>query len=157
MRRPKLLVVLAVLAVIVAAGVVVLWPQTEPNRITSENCDRIKEGMSRAEVEAILGPPGDYRTSLGETMLVDGAWRGDWADYGPVVATWVPILDSQGRPSLPKTSAGIWKCDSIEILVMTADDSGRVLGASTVPRRRTGSPLDNLRWRLKRQWHRWFP
>jgi hypothetical protein len=57
MRRRKLLVALAWLAVVVAAGVVVLWPRE--NRITQENCDRIKEGMSQAEVEAILGPSGD--------------------------------------------------------------------------------------------------
>jgi hypothetical protein len=53
---------LAGLAVVVAVGVVVLWPRTEPNRITRENCYQIKEAMSRAEVEAILGPPGDYST-----------------------------------------------------------------------------------------------
>src|SRR5690349_20867928 len=55
----KLLGLLALLAVI-AATAVALWPQ--PDRITFENCDRITEGMSRAEVYAILGSPGDYRT-----------------------------------------------------------------------------------------------
>ena len=34
MRRRTLLVALAGMAVVVAAGVVVLWPHTEPNRIT---------------------------------------------------------------------------------------------------------------------------
>jgi hypothetical protein len=82
-RRRKLLVALAGLAVVVAAVVVVLWPR--PDRITQENYDRIrvgglwgedwathdnrapvKKGMTRTEVEAILGPPGDYRTGLGE-------------------------------------------------------------------------------------------
>jgi hypothetical protein len=57
MRRRRLLVVLAGLAVVVAAGVVVLWPR--PDRVTRVNCDRIREGMSRAEVVGILGPPGD--------------------------------------------------------------------------------------------------
>ena len=38
-----------------------LWPR--PDRITRENYERIRVGMSSAEVEAILGgPPGDYRT-----------------------------------------------------------------------------------------------
>ena len=69
MRRRKLLVVLAVLAVVVAAGVWVLWPALA-SRITRANYALISEGlgggrptMNRAKVEAILGPPGDYRTS----------------------------------------------------------------------------------------------
>jgi hypothetical protein len=55
-----LLVALAGLAVVIAAGVVVLWPRED--RVTRGNFDRIRAGMSRAEVEAILGPPGDYTT-----------------------------------------------------------------------------------------------
>jgi hypothetical protein len=59
MRRQKLLVALVVLAVVVAAGVVVLWPQPL-SLIRQENYERIKVGMSRAEVEAILGPPRPF-------------------------------------------------------------------------------------------------
>src|SRR6516165_6941322 len=104
MRRRKLLVVLAVLAVVVAAGVVVaLWPSRE--RITQENFDRIREGMSRAEVEGILGSPGDYTTGplndpdgieiplslLPPPSGVESAW---WAaDYG-TVGVW---FDEGGR------------------------------------------------------------
>jgi hypothetical protein len=50
MRRRTLLVALAV---VVAAGVVVLWPRA--NRVTQENYDRIRIGLSRPEVEEILG------------------------------------------------------------------------------------------------------
>jgi hypothetical protein len=61
MRRRTLLAALAGLAVVVAAGAWLLWPRQD--RITPENLDRIELGMTRAEVEAILGgPPGDYRT-----------------------------------------------------------------------------------------------
>jgi hypothetical protein len=60
MRRRKLLVALAGLAVVGAAGAVVLWRRSA--HVTRASCDRIRVGMSRAEVEAILGgPPGDYR------------------------------------------------------------------------------------------------
>jgi hypothetical protein len=48
MRRRTLLVALAGLAVVVAVGAIVLWPR-QSLRITCENCDRIREGMSRAE------------------------------------------------------------------------------------------------------------
>jgi hypothetical protein len=37
-------------------------PENLPNGITPETFDRIKDGMTRSEVEAILGPPGDYTT-----------------------------------------------------------------------------------------------
>jgi outer membrane protein assembly factor BamE (lipoprotein component of BamABCDE complex) len=58
-QRRKLLLALAGLALVVA-GTFVLWPRA--NRITRENFDHIEKGMSRAQVESILGPPGDYRT-----------------------------------------------------------------------------------------------
>src|SRR5262245_13696687 len=58
MRRRKPLVALAALAVVAAAGVVVVWPRAE--RVTRGNFDRIRDGMSRGEVAAILGAPGDY-------------------------------------------------------------------------------------------------
>jgi hypothetical protein len=61
MRRRTLLVALAGLAVVVAAGAVVLWPG--PDRITLENLHEIRMGLSLAEVEAILGPAGDYCTA----------------------------------------------------------------------------------------------
>jgi len=44
MGRRKLLLALAGLAVVAAAGVVVLGPSTD--RISRENCDRIRHGMS---------------------------------------------------------------------------------------------------------------
>jgi hypothetical protein len=64
MRRRTLFAALAGLAVVIAVGTVVLWPRLEPpSRITQENCDQIREEMHQAEVEAILGPPGDYTTA----------------------------------------------------------------------------------------------
>jgi hypothetical protein len=54
MRRRKLLVALAGLAVVGAAGAVVLWPPQSPNhRITVENCELMRTGMNRAEIEGI--------------------------------------------------------------------------------------------------------
>jgi hypothetical protein len=47
----------------------IFFPPTNP-RITRENVGRIKEGMTREEVEAILGPAGDYRT--GPTGAIGG-------------------------------------------------------------------------------------
>src|SRR5947209_2486329 len=48
---------------LVMAGVLVALVGPWPCRVTQRNCDRIREGMTQAEVHAILGgPPGDYRT-----------------------------------------------------------------------------------------------
>ena len=154
MRRRKLLVVLAGLAVGVAAGLVVLWPRSA-SRITRENFNHIQIGMSRADVEAFLGPPGDYRTGLGE--------------IGEVVDTqnmlWVPdVIDSTlpnwsrnpgQSPEDPRRWAN-WLSDWFVILIVI-DDSGQVVQKQLDPRRTTQGLLDNLLWRAKRQWHRWFP
>jgi hypothetical protein len=104
---PKWLPALLVASLLVLLGFAaqpILLPATNP-RITRENFERIEEGMRREDVEAILGPPGDYRTgptynpesfsiaSFGSwgprgTML---AWEGDkggievWVDPGGVV------------------------------------------------------------------------
>jgi hypothetical protein len=150
MRRRTLLVVLVGLAVVIAAGAVVVWPQ--PSRITKENCDRIHTEMTRAEVEAILGPPGDYRTGLGETAYGDD-WSADpIADPPGTVWTWqkTPV----GSPFHQECAA--WLSDSYAICV-SIDDTGQVLWATGQLRRTRSNPLQNLLWRAKRQWHRWFP
>jgi hypothetical protein len=99
-RRRKLIAVLAVLAV-VAAVAVALRP--EPSRITRENVARVRPGMTRAEVVAILGPPDDY--SSGPVRIVPGSpivdpqkWDGltwEWwlTDTGLAKAA----FDRQGR------------------------------------------------------------
>jgi hypothetical protein len=156
MRRRKLRWVLAGLAVLVGtAGLIVQSPQP-PSRITRENYYRVREGMTRAEVEAILGPPGDYRTSLGETACVGPepwSWDVDLEDYCDRIATWQHI----GGKYAERQSSGIWRSDSIEIGMFSDDDSGRILTHFVCGRRTTGSPLEKLFWRAKRQWHRWFP
>jgi hypothetical protein len=60
MRRQKQRWVVAGLTVALVA-VFVVWPR--PERITLENVySRASSGMSRTEIEAIYGPPGDYST-----------------------------------------------------------------------------------------------
>ena len=136
MRRRKLLVVLAGLAVVVAAGVVMLWPS--PPKVTPENIDRATAAETKAEVEAILGPPDDYRTgptdSMGNSFVVTG---------------------SSSAP-LPLSSS-FWVTDS-GCFGFVFDASGRKVGSNyTAHVRVQQSPLENLLWRAKRQCHRWFP
>jgi hypothetical protein len=159
MRRRTLLVALAGLAVVVAAGTVVLWPRED--RVTRANYDRIQIGMSRVDVEAILGPPGDYRTGLGESDFGDDSasrWVGDPPGFPSSWGLgWFAYPNSLPVEGVPTASVQTnWFGDSCRICV-EVDDAGRVRDSSVHNRRLTQGPLDNLLWRAKRQWHRWFP
>jgi hypothetical protein len=145
MRMRKLFVVLAGLGV---AGILVLYWPSQPNRITKENYDRIRLGMSCSEVEAILGPPGDYRTRLGDTKFHEG-WQADLDEYDPTIATWrMPISGG--------SVIADWVGDTIRVQVY-ADDTRGVALSRAVERRRNEHALDDLLWRIKRKWRRWFP
>jgi hypothetical protein len=147
MRRRTLFVVLAGLAVVIAAGAVVLWTTGEialwprADRITRGDFDRISAGMSRAQVEAILGPPGDYTTGpIGFH---------DWQMVG-----W-PDRSSKRRPGV--MSGYGWTNDLAHIWVEFGD-SGEVVAAAFWPcsRPKQGIVELVLSW-ANRQWHRWFP
>jgi hypothetical protein len=138
MRKRKLVAVLAGLAVVAVAGVVVLWRPPQGDRITFENFARIEEGMSQEEVEAILGPPGDYRT---------GPVRSDVSPKGVDWGLFNPFLKSRAR----------WNGDTAEITVQFHRRKGAVFACCDGVSRAEQSALDNLLWRAKRQWHRWFP
>ncbi len=129
MWRRRLLWLLAGLVLVSAAEFVSI---ARPPGLTPESFKRLP-GMSRAEVECLLGPPGDYRS--GPTYYDMGGpperfrdWGHDlwWYDYG--------TLDVQFDGSGKVQWRFIWP-------------------ASKVKQR----PLDNLRWRIERQWRRWFP
>jgi hypothetical protein len=153
MRRRKLLVALAGLAVVVAAGVVVLWPRED--RVTRANYDRVLIGMKRADVEAILGPPGDYRTGLGETG--NEAVYGMYWDYDLDLDVTLPNWSRfPGQSPEDLSLLASWMSDSF-LIGITIDESGQVVDKLGLPRRKTYGQLDNLLWRAKRQWHRWFP
>jgi hypothetical protein len=99
-----LAVSLAVLAVVAARPI--LLPPTNP-RITEANFERIERGMTLANVEALLGPPGDYRTgptqpsprilsgrSWGPWWTYEGVSQQHWEGDGARITVW---LDPDGR------------------------------------------------------------
>jgi hypothetical protein len=127
MRRRKLLVALAV----VAATVVALWPRPTPTgRVTRLNFGLLNEGMSQAEVEAVLGPPTDEATFPVEEQ----------------------ILETYCGPGQQQ----IWQNDEGRITIYFQRDRV-VYKRFGVVRRADQSYLDDLLWHVKRQWHRWFP
>ncbi len=142
--------------VLTLAGAFALWPRAD--RITQKNCDRIREGMSQQEVYAILGPPGDYRI----VQTVDPVplyYRSDTPtpaeyaqaaydrehvfvlrnDYGPVPLERLNWLGDDGDIFVWFGPKGVWSHGMVH--------SDKV----------AQTPLENLLWRAKRQWKRWFP
>ena len=139
MRRRKLLLALAGLAVAVAVGAIVLQPGT--NRVTRENYARVRVGMNRTEVYAILGPAGDYRT-------------------GPVEYSGVAIHGNEVGPApFEGRDFACWLSDQAYIVVIFDEDEcvQKVPYCLSGGRRTSLSPLENVRWHVRRQWHRWFP
>jgi hypothetical protein len=97
-RRRFLFLSLAAAVVALAIGVWLLWPRTA---ITRENAEKIRLGMTLAEVEAILGgPPGNYtgvffKRDVSVPLTVEGsAGRQQWTDTRGVV---IVFFDKQEK------------------------------------------------------------
>jgi hypothetical protein len=129
------LLAIATLA-LASAGALVLWNQ--PPEITREKYDRIHKGMTRAEVEALLGSPGDYSTS-------------------PLVTMSSLSLDPYDYKGIPPEPGLVWTAD-IGVVEIWFDEDNRVTTSMFDQAQRVKqSPLENLVWRAKRQWRKWFP
>jgi hypothetical protein len=143
----------------IAVGAFVLWPRSQ-SRVTEESFSRVKKGMTFAEVEALLGPWGNYRTG----PTTDGtAYL--WSPSGRC---------PPGMPStdLPDGSLGLgWELDTAEVVVWVkppddlgpeAFDSDRFASLEVISARYSNMKLveqtflDNLLWRAS-QWRKWFP
>jgi hypothetical protein len=158
MRWRKLLARVAVLclvAVLLTAALLAFWPETaaEPTRVTKENLHHLRRSMvrgvtsmywyegTRTQVEAVLGPPGDYRTQPG---TFDSS------------ICHVCFPPGTGR-NLPLTEL-VWLADTIEIhVVVDASDNVVGIGESNFKYISTASEWERFCWVLKRRWHRWFP
>jgi hypothetical protein len=144
-------VTLAGLAAVVAAGAVVLWSRED--RITQENFDWIREGMSRAEVVGILGAPHDYSTG---PLIQDPS---ESHTFHPT-----PIMDmdcEEGPVGWSKNDGGAsvaqWRTDRLVISVFFLP-SGEVFEKRCCHAVCAHQSLtDRALWRAKRQWRRWFP
>jgi hypothetical protein len=131
-RRTRTVVLGAVALAAIGAALLALRPNPDA-RITREHFKRIRQGMSRAEVEAILGSEGSdiLRTFSGSD------------------------LETPEEPSGCKTTC--WRSDTTMIEV-AFDASGSVRESSCHSLHKLSrSRLEEWLWRVKRQWHRWFP
>jgi hypothetical protein len=137
MRRRKLLLVLVGLAVVIAVGALLLWPQP-PSRVTRDNYDRLHVGINQAEVKATLGAPGDYRRDpcrfgLERTDLLDEPFRlgftEEWQGDAAKIVVW---FDDEGVPVMKQLFRAMQPDEEIPL-------------------------FNRLRARLWHQWHCWFP
>jgi hypothetical protein len=139
MRRRNLIAAVG-LAVLVAVGAFVVWPR--PNRVTRENYNRIRLRMSRAQVEAILGPPGDYTT----------------VPVGQVTTSMSPS-DSAALTRArmdSRTTESEWWADTGYIVVAYSPEGVSYRNFGVVDAAQL-SPLDRLLWQTERLWRKWFP
>jgi hypothetical protein len=144
MRRRKFRWAVAGLALLAGIATFALWPQSD--RFSREKYEHIRVGMSLAEVEAILGPPGDYTTGparMPSGMVID-----------------FPELEAflARSPTGPfAIDAKSWIDDHGTIELVFGND-GRVRTMEFGPHTREPlGPVDAFLWRAKRQWRRWFP
>jgi hypothetical protein len=120
------------------------------SRITAEKIGRIRRGMSRAEVEAILGSPGDY--SNGPTNP---------ASFTGLTAL-PPISSPATAPKGPAAGSEAvtwlgWQDDHWMVTVLF-DPSGATKLIQCIPcERQPQGFFENLGWRAERLWKRWFP
>jgi hypothetical protein len=62
-----------VTALVLVVALAVYLVRGLEDRVTPENCDRIKVGMTEREVRAILGRPADHTESAGQVLI----WVGE--------------------------------------------------------------------------------
>jgi hypothetical protein len=101
--RKRVLAVCGGLAVLLVAVLAIVWYLWPDDRISPASCERIHEGMTRLEVEAILGgPPGAY-TADGQDWSM-GMLHGGVRHIGTKREVWVADdggirvdFDQQGR------------------------------------------------------------
>ena len=154
----RILIASAAAGVILAFAVWELMPQRQA-KATKENFSLIKNtSMSRNELVALLGPPGDYRSGPTRTFMpkrfcisiMDPNMTFTPEDIEEETA----VRDFWG--SYQDAEVNAWQSDEGEILVKLADD--HVVRAYFLQNERLNETyLENLQWRAERPFRRWIP
>jgi hypothetical protein len=142
-RRPLLrwLAVVAGLAAfeVASIGAFAIW-FAWPSSISRQQFASIQVGMSQTEVEAVLGPPGDYRSSESAD---------DRSTPQPGDRLGARNFDRYG-------SLEMWLTDTAYVFV-EFDASGKVCSGhfSSYKRSRNDLPY-NVTWRVMHRWFQWL-
>src|SRR5262249_25897299 len=95
-----------------------------PSPVTFANDERISKGVTRAEVEAILGgPPGDYRTRIDLRR---------WPRFSPAEV-------------VGADKVAVWHRDEVDVVVWS-DSGGSVLASCFDPANADPMDLSDLIW-----------
>ena len=113
-QRRYLLFGWVVLVVVAIAAVVGPW------RVTAAHYERVRLGMTEEEVEAVLGPPGQYN-SLYSFLPISHTWG---VDYSFVAA--------MGRHNSSGVLRKAWECGNVRVLVTFDQPGGRVVSKALV-------------------------
>jgi hypothetical protein len=128
MRRRKWLAALVVgIVALLAGAAAVLWPPSIAPGRTQDNFDRIRPGMTRSTVEAILGPP-EYVQGGGIRF-----------------------------PPLPTKETTFWNVDGIVVHVSFDNSGTVNDKSPQQFKVRSHGQLDEILQRLKSQLREWFP
>jgi hypothetical protein len=130
---------MAMATVVVIVSAVVLVPRRSP--ISVENYARIQMGMTLPQAEAILGPPGDFRT--GPTRFdLDGMF-----DF---------VVDPSS-PDEEMLSQKRWTNDRAQVCLYLGTTSGRVVVKTFDPLLPAKPTLfEDLIGRAEQKWYEWF-
>ncbi len=139
-RRALLLGIVIALAAL-AGTVWLLWPRTA---ISRENAEKVCAGMTRAEVEAILGGPARDEATGPIELDYDDSSDGDMRSLLRMarVRLWmVELVQARDDPDHYR----IWQSNQVAVWVEFGAD-GRVRDCHCLPMRRVGeSPLAAVR------------
>jgi hypothetical protein len=134
--RKLLIVLLAIALVLFGALLPLVLPRHCP--VTRAACDRIKEGMSQADVYAILGgPPGDYRTR----------------PYLPRVSPDLVLSGEWESASIERMWEGV---EGAAVVLYSADPERVVSIRFDEAKPYTPGLVELIRWRTWRLWKGWF-
>jgi hypothetical protein len=141
MRTRKGLVALAILVLTAFFLIHSITPAAKPSRINVQNCERIRDRMTRAEVESILGvPPGDYRTH---------PTRNEFE------ASFIAYLRKEGRDQ--SYYVELWTSDEVEFLALFGDDQRAWLTDYHQLTPSDEGALHAVYWHARRLWARLSP
>ncbi len=118
------------------AGVLLLFCAPQRHDLTRQDFKRLRLGMTLAQVEAVLGPPGDYRTGV----CVSDTW--------PREENWLAMQSLHG-------DLKTWESDAA-IIVVGFDRGEAICGSFRGSRLASDNHLVNDLWRAERAWRHWF-
>jgi hypothetical protein len=122
-----------------AAAALAMW-LARPSTITRQQFGRLRVGITRAEVHAILGPPGEYRSA---ESAYDNSPAQPCDRFGKLSADWGGGTEN-------------WWTDTA-VVFMAFDRDGKAYWGHFAPTKRSRDDLRyNLTWRVMHRWGKWL-